>query len=51
MSLPGKALGAQVIWVLHPDAVGFLGETDAIIEGKGETQSSLEGFDECNYGS
>lgn len=46
----GKALGAYVIWVPHPEAIEFLGDTDAILEGKGELLLSLEDFDKGNYG-
>lgn len=46
----GKALGATVIWVPHPEAVEFLGDTDAVLEGKGKILPSLEDFDAGNYG-
>lgn len=46
----GKALGAYVIWVPHPEAIEFLGDIDVVLEGQGEFLSSLENFDKENYG-
>ncbi|CAL9727634.1 probable pseudouridine-5'-phosphatase YKL033W-A [Monosporozyma unispora] len=46
----GKALGATVIWVPHPEALEYLGDTDALLEGNGELIKSLEYFDKANYG-
>lgn len=46
----GIALGATVIWVPHPEAVNFLGDTDALLNGNGELIRSLEHFDKANYG-
>ncbi|SCU94907.1 LADA_0G12222g1_1 [Lachancea dasiensis] len=52
--LPGvtsaKAAGAYVIWIPHPEALEFLGNTDAVLDGKGELLGSLTHFDKEKFG-
>lgn len=46
----GKAANAYVVWVPHPHAFEVLGDTDAILEGRGELLKSLEDFDKEKFG-
>ena len=45
-----KAFGAHVIWVPHPEAHAVLGDTKALLAGKGELLSSLEKLEKAKYG-
>ncbi|KOG98284.1 haloacid dehalogenase superfamily protein DI49_3337 [Saccharomyces eubayanus] len=46
----GKAFGAHVIWVPHPEAHAVLGDTKTLLAGKGELLSSLEELEKAKYG-
>lgn len=46
----GKAFGAHVIWVPHPESMEFLGDTNLIIEDKGELLASLTLLEHAKYG-
>ncbi|AET41087.1 haloacid dehalogenase superfamily protein Ecym_7242 [Eremothecium cymbalariae DBVPG len=46
----GKAFGAYNIWVPHPEAYAVLGDTEAILEGKGELLKSLNDLDKLKFG-
>ncbi|CAR22596.1 haloacid dehalogenase superfamily protein [Lachancea thermotolerans CBS 6340] len=45
-----KAAGGYVVWIPHPDAYDVLGDTDAILDGKGELISSLVHLDKAKFG-
>ncbi|EDO14884.1 hypothetical protein Kpol_380p2 [Vanderwaltozyma polyspora DSM 70294] len=45
----GKAFGAQVVWVPHPDAIAFIDDIDAILAGQGEMLKSLELLEHAKY--
>ncbi|SCU97530.1 LAMI_0F10418g1_1 [Lachancea mirantina] len=45
-----KSAGAFVVWVPHPEAYEVLGDTDAILEGKGILLPSLMHFDLARFG-
>ncbi|CCD27373.1 haloacid dehalogenase superfamily protein NDAI_0K01820 [Naumovozyma dairenensis CBS 421] len=46
----GKAFGAHVIWVPHPEAFDILGDVDAVLEGRGELLTSLDKLDKAKFG-
>lgn len=46
----GMAFGAHVIWVPHSGAYGFLGDTEAFLNERGELLKSLEVLDKSKYG-
>ncbi|SCV01252.1 LAME_0G15016g1_1 [Lachancea meyersii CBS 8951] len=52
--LPGvaaaKAAGAYVVWVPHPDALEVLGDTETVLNGKGEVLASLTHLDKAKFG-
>ncbi|CCF56446.1 hypothetical protein KAFR_0B01470 [Kazachstania africana CBS 2517] len=46
----GKTFGSQIVWVPHPEAYEYLGDTDAILDGRGELLKSLEDLEKTKYG-
>ncbi|CCK68362.1 haloacid dehalogenase superfamily protein KNAG_0A07080 [Huiozyma naganishii CBS 8797] len=46
----GKAFGAHVIWVPHPEAQPYLGDVDGILDNKGELLPTLQAFKREQYG-
>lgn len=46
----GLAFGAYVIWVPHPGAVEYLGDTVQLLNGNGEILKSLEDLEKSKYG-
>ncbi|AAS54409.1 AGL081Wp [Eremothecium gossypii ATCC 10895] len=46
----GKAFGAYVVWVPHPESLSVTGDTSAVISGKGEMLRSLEHFKPAEFG-
>ncbi|CCC67035.1 hypothetical protein NCAS_0A04770 [Naumovozyma castellii] len=46
----GRAFGAHVIWVPHPEATNYLGDVDKVLGERGELLTSLEKFDPKKYG-
>ena len=45
-----KAFNGQVVFIPHPEAIEFLGDIDAILDGKGEMLHSLTELDKTKYG-
>lgn len=46
----GLAFGGYVVWVPHPGAVDFLGDTASLLNGNGEVLKSLEDLDLSKFG-
>lgn len=46
----GRAFGATVMWVPHPEAKPFLKDVDSILEGQGEVLNSLADFNKEQFG-
>lgn len=45
-----KAFNGQVVFIPHPEAIEYLGDIDAILDGKGEMLHSLTELDKTKYG-
>lgn len=46
----GLAFGAYVIWVPHPGAFKYLGDTEALLNGNGQLLKSLEDLELAKFG-